>query len=354
MGATTVSDTYNALLTTTFRNMSKKMYDAITASNKLIYMLKKREGGYKRVSDLGFEKLIALNYENGSADSYSGYDELNVDPMDGITVSRWQWRQAAVPISISGREKRLNRGDSKTISLIQAKKQQAMNGIIEYVNKALLQGNGGTAIQTAKTSIVNGSTFCDPLPALVAYDPTAALTVGGIAQASNTWWQNQTFNSVSTTFAGFLKEMRRLYNLCQKGGGEGAEGAPNFTITDQSSFELYEAALAAAFRNTSYERADIPFSNVMFRGMPVTWDEFTPDIQGASATQSTTSGTMWMLNLDYWEFEVDKLTDFQLTDFITPENQDASTAQILWFGSVGIANRRKQGAMGGIDTTIAS
>lgn len=354
MGAIQVTDTYNALLSTTFRNMSKKMYDAITTANKLFYMLKRQEGGYKRVTDLGFEKLITLNYENGSADSYSGYDELNVDPMDGITVSRWQWRQAAVPISISGREKRLNRGDSKMINLIQAKKQQAMNGIIEYVNKSMLQGNGGSAIQTPKTSLVNGSVFIDPLPALVAYDPTAALTVGGIAQASNAWWQNQTLNSTSATYVAFLKELRRLYHLCSKGGGEGAEGTPNFHIMDQGSFELYEASLAAAHRNTSYERADIPFDNILFKGKPATWDDFVPDVQGGAAAQSTTSGTWWMLNLDYWEFEVDKFTDFQVTDFVQPENQDASTAQILWFGSGGVSNRRKQGVAGGIDTTIAA
>jgi len=36
------------------------------------------------------------------------------------------------------------------------------------------------------------------------------------------------------------------------------------------------------------------------------------------------------------------------------KSQDAKTAHILWYGGIGISNRRKQGVMGGIDTTLTS
>ncbi len=34
--------------------------------------------------------------------------------------------------------------------------------------------------------------------------------------------------------------------------------------------------------------------------------------------------------------------------------QDAKTAQILWYGTVGVNNRRKHGVLSDIDTTITA
>ena len=86
----------------------------------------------------------------------------------------------------------------------------------------------------------------DPLPLLVSYGGTG--TVGGIAAGTETWWKNQTVDDSSTTFAGFLKALRNMYNLCSKGGGGGA-GSPDLHLSNQDTFELYESALAALHQN---------------------------------------------------------------------------------------------------------
>ena len=223
-------------------------------------------------------------------------------------------------------------------------------GLQTFFNQSMLQGSGGSAITTPYTSAMNGSTFIDPLPLQVKYDPTTSTTIGNLNQSTYTWWRNQLFNSISTTYAGFLKELRRLRNLCSKGPG----GSPDLHLTDQFSYELYEAALAASHRNPSYQTADIPFANVDFFGKPVVWDEFTPDVQGGSATQSSSSGTWWMLNSKFWGLKVHSETNFAPTPFVTPENQDAKTSHLLWLGAMGCSNRRKQGVMGGIDSTLTS
>jgi len=152
----------------------------------------------------------------------------------------------------------------------------------------------------------------------------------------------------ATTFVGFLKQLRNLRNNCSKGPG----GPPNLHITTQGTEELYEAALAAAHRNPSYQVADIPFDNVAFYGKPVTWDEFVPDWKNGTVTQ--TKGSWVMLNTQFWGVRVDKETNFAPTPFVTPENQDAKVAHILWYGAIGVSNRRKQGCGGGIDETIAA
>lgn len=352
MPPSAVTYDYDALLSTTLNNYHRTLVDNISKTNALMFYLMKKTGGrgYKLVSDIGDRMQLPLMYELGNADSYSGYDTLDVTPMDGITSAFYDWRQASVPIAISSLEEKKNRGEARILSLLESKTTQAEMGIKEFFNKRLLLGAGGATITTAYSSPINGSSFIDPLPLLVKYDPTTSTVVGNINQATYSWWQNRTFNSISTTFAGFLKELRQLRLYTSRGPGDG----PDLHLVDENTYTLYEQALAVQHRNPSYQKADIPFDNIMFYGSPVTHDELVPDVQGGSETQSTTSGTWWMLNTQFIGCKVDRETNFTNTPFQKPENQDAKVAHILWLGGIGVSNRRKQGVMGGIDTTIAS
>ena len=340
---------YDGLLSSTLFNYRKKFEDNISTANAFFHKIKKN-GGYKTLGSIGERMAMPLMYELGSADSYSGYDQLDVTPMEGFTTAFFEWRQASIPISISGREERINKGEEQIVNLLEGKVKQAELGIQEFFNKKLLQGNGGTSITTPYTSSRNGSVFVDPLALQVAYDPTAALSPGNISQLTYTWWRNQFKNSGATTYAAWKKELIQLRNNCSKGPG----GVPDLYLSDQHTYELYNAALAAAHQNPSYQSADIPFENVAFFGKPWTWDEFVPDAANGSVTQSTSSGTLYMLNTKFWGVKVDASCNFSTGPFVKPENQDAKTAQILWMGGVGVSNRRKQGVMGSIDTTITS
>lgn len=349
MPPTALTLTYDAILSTTLFNYRKTLEDAISTTNAfLFYLMKRVRGGYKTISELGDRMMMPLMYELGVADSYSGYDILDVTPADGITSAFFNWAQATVPISISGLEEKKNRGEERIINLLESKTKQAELGLQEFFNKRMLQGAGGSAITTAYVSAMNGSTFVDPIALQVAFDPTASVSIGNINQNTNAWWRNQFKDMNATTFVGFLKQLRNLRNNASKGPG----GPPDLHVTTQGTEELYEAALAAAHRNPSYQIADIPFDNVAFYGKPVTWDEFVPDAKNGTVTQ--TKGSWYMFNTKFWGIRVDKETNFAPTPFIKPENQDAKTAHILWLGALGVSNRRKQAVGGGIDETIAS
>jgi hypothetical protein len=344
MAPSSLSLQYDAILTTTLFNWSKTLLDNISKSNYFIYyLMKEASNGWEKVDSLGDRAAFPLMYELGAADAYSGYDVLDTTPTDGLTSAFYDWRQASVPIAISGIEELKN-------SLLDAKTKQAELGLIDFVNKSLFQGAGGSSITTAYTSSVNGAQFVDPLPLLVNYDPTDSLAVGNINQLTHSWWRNQSTDSTSTTYALFQKELRKLKNNCGKGPG----GLPNAYISDQSVAELYEASLAVNHRNPTYTKADLPFENILMFGKPLTWDEYVPDVQGGSVTQSTTSGTLFALNMEFWKVKVASSRNFSMTPFVKPENQDARVAHVLFAGAACVGNRRKQGVMGGIDTTIAS
>ena len=351
MAPSALTTQYNDLLSTTLNNYRRTLEDNISRTNAVLWYLKnKTEGGYELVSTIGDRMQVPLMYELGQADSYSGYDVLDVTPMDGITSAFWEWRQASVPIAISALEEKKNRGEAQILSLLEAKTKQAEMGIQEFFNYRLLNGAGSSSITSAYTSPVNGSSFIDPLPLLVKFDPTSSTVVGNINQLTYSWWRNRFSNSGGGTYSAWLKELRVLRIQCSRGPG----GSPNMHVTDENVYALYETALAASHRNPSYQKADIPFDNVAFYGKPVTYDERVPDVSGGSETVSASSGTWFMLNMDFLKIKVDRETNFAPTSFKTPENQDAKVAQILWLGGIGTSNRRKHGVMGSIDTTITS
>ncbi len=276
--------------------------------------------------------------------------------MDGLTAAFYNWTQLAGSVSISRIEERKNAGEYQMLDLLEEKSNQTMDGIKDKFLKALLQGNGvnsATQITTAYTSPTNGSTFLAPLPLLIGQTPTSG-TVGAIAcnvsEDGISWWANQKLASTDTNYASFLKDLSKLYNNCSKGPG----GGPDMHLVDQSTAEFYEAALRSQNRFTDYTRADIPFDNVAFRGKPVVWDEFMSNWSGATTVQSTTQGTWVMMNSKFLQVKYDAQTNFITTPFVRPENQDAKTAQILWYGTVGVNNRRKHGVLSDIDTTITA
>lgn len=342
---------WDSIASTTLFNWSKTLPDNIGTNNALIYWLREQSDQYKLVDELGQFMVMPLRYENAAADTYSKYDPLSVTPIDGLTASLWNWRQASAPIVISEFERKQNSGKARMFDLLSTKQDQAEDGMREFFGQALMRGNGvnGGNLYDAYTSTSNGSSFIDSLPGIVAYDPTASRSIGNINQATYTWWRNKTYaGNAFTTFAGFLKGLRKLYNDCSKGPG----GAPDFSLCDQGTFELYEAALAVYHRNTSYAKADIPFENLKFRGATIMWDEYVPDVY--NNTVAITNGSLFMLNSKFLQIKAHRATNFSVTDFRIPVNGDSRVAHVLVILGIGTSQRRKHGVMGRIDTTIAS
>jgi len=333
---------YDALLSTTLFNYRKEIEDNISTENALFWWLKnKREKGMRGVDNIGERIQIPLMYELGRADFYSGYDLLDVTPMDGITSAFYDWTQMSVPVSISRKEERQNSSEAQILDLLETKIEQAEMGIQELFGKALLQGNlpNGGSPNTNYVSTSNGSSGFDPLGKLIQRDPTSALVVGNIAQNTYSWWRNQVkdFNGITTNI-GLLNALRNLYNNCTKGPGKN----PDLGVFDQASYELYETALAAAHRNPSYVDANIPFENIKLKAATLVWDQFVADHYTPGALGSNL-GTLLLINTKFIEIRYDKQTNFISTPFQRPVNQDAKTSQILWMGATCTSNRRKNG-----------
>ena len=343
----------DAVFSTSLANYHKTLVDNITKSNILFYEMKKK--GLWESEDGGTHIHIPLMYALSTPDSYSGYDVLSTDPTDGVTAAIYQWAQAAVPCSISGLEEIQNR--QKIVSLIKTKIEQAEMGFKEWFTKAFLQGSllsGGSSLSTPYVSPVNGSSFINPILNLVGYDATPvgdqsdiAMTVGGLAQATYSWWKNWVIASGATTYAGMLLEWDKMYDLCSRGPG----GPPDIIWCDEITKRLLNAAYYAKFQTHLREEGNYPFDALKFRGAKVVCDEFIPDAESAT-TSTATYGTAFFLNSSFLKMKYDSGHNFVPGDFRSPINQDAKVKQIIWAGQAVVSNRRKMGVIGKIARTL--
>jgi hypothetical protein len=312
---------FDAIASTTLKNYRKSLEDNIFNAMPLLAWL--MSGNRKRVLNGGETIVEPLMYgKNTTVKSYSGYETLDTAAQEGISAAEYNWKQVAGSVTISRKEERQNSGESQLINLLTAKIKQLEMSIRDALSTMLFGDGTG-----------NGSKDYLGLQAIVADTPTTG-TVGGIDRSTETWWRNRYGTSAqsATAFDTLLGNMRTRYNDASKGSDH-----PDFAIADQTVFEGYESLLVSNERFVDTKTGDAGFENLKFKGLVLMFD----DVMSGG-------GRLYMLNSKYLSWVVDKETDFKMTDFVRPENQDAKTAQILLMGNLTASNCENQGVITGI------
>ena len=168
------NSTFTELVSTTFRKHSKEIKDNLSTRNAFLKYMNRR--GNTRKVDGGLTIATPLDYAaNGTYQRYSDWDTLNIAQSDVITAAEYNWKQIALNVVASGRELRINSGETQIINLAKAR---IKNAIRTFNNNFCsdLYSDGSL------TNQING------LQAIIA--DTNTNTVGGID--ANTWsfWQN--------------------------------------------------------------------------------------------------------------------------------------------------------------------
>lgn len=303
------------LLTTSLANLLPGIKDNVFKSNPVLNWLYagrnaiKRRGG----ASISHGEMYGIN---STAQSYQRYDQLDTTPQDGLTRDQWSWAQYAATVTIDGFLERVaNSGDWKIEDILDAKKLQAQESLELLLEQHFFQAIPGSKDLRSLASIIASSG-----------------TEGGINGTTNTWWASQTKASGSWAAQG----PSDLTNLINTVAFQNPAGNPELLVSDQTSFEAYQNSLRAFERLTDNKMEDIGIVNLKFMNIPWT---FSP--QG-------TSGVIYALHSAALEFIVNTDTDFLLTPFVMPTNQDARTAKILLAAGLVSGNRRKLGKMTGV------
>ena len=194
------------LYSTTRANRDMPLADNVTNHNAFLYLLDK--GQYIKNANGGRDLTEPLLYgEYSNAKWYDGYETFTVDTSEEVvTAAVYEWKQLGGFAFISGKEEHMNVGKHAAVDLVTAKDE----GLIATLkNKA--------AIALYNDGVTDPKAW-GGLQYLIADDPTAAGTPGGIDQAAEAWWRNQTSGDVGgITATNIQGEMNSMYLATLRG-----------------------------------------------------------------------------------------------------------------------------------------
>ena len=226
-----------------------------------------------------------------NANSYSGYEVLNIAPNSPVSSASFDFKQYAGAISMSGLEMLQNSGKEAIIDLMDGRMQIAEKQLMNRIDYDCYQDGTG-----------NGSKNITGLALAIPDDPTTG-TYGGISRSSFGFWSSQYYRgvtdggaAVSATNIG--QYMTTLSLRCVRGSDK-----PDLFIASSNYYGFYVNSLQAIQRvnsSTGSGSAGTGFPSLKFYGGGIEADVVLGGgISGAvSATQSTSGATashMWML-----------------------------------------------------------
>lgn len=296
--------TWDNISAITSKKWVPKLVDNIFDSNPFFQRCRsknmlKLDGGTSIMRPLEY----AANSNNGW---YSGADTMLVNSSEEITAAEYQWRQAYVSIMITGTEELKNAGDSAKLKLVQAKTKNAQRTMEDILGTALFNaGTAAKALHGLRHVVDQGN------------------TVGGIDQATNSWWQAQ---EDSTSTVTTMSALQVLFNNCSIGND-----SPTLGLTTRSIYNYYYNLLQPAQRFQDKDTARGGFTSLMFNAVPIIVDSHCP------------ASHLFFLNEKYIDLTVHKDFNFKNEPFAKPINQDVRVSKILFAGQFCSTNNRMHG-----------
>lgn len=314
------NSTFTELVSTTFRKHRKEIKDDLSNRNALLKYIMKR-GNYLK-EDGGLSIVCPLDYaENATYQRYSDWDVLDISQSNVISAAEYQWRQISISVVSSGRELRINSGDSRIVNLAKGKIKNALRTFKNNFSSDLYSAG-------SLSNQING------LQAIVA--DTNTNTVGGIDASTWTFWQNTVYdasvNSVTpsaTTIENGL--MLPLWLSIDRG----PDDQPDLIVADNTYYSYFEGSQTSLKRYTNSDSVSGGFDTLRYKHADVLFD----------GNSGIPTAHMYMLNTNYLQLVVHQDADMEIMEDMRPINQDGSVTPILWMGNLTCSNRKMQGVI---------
>lgn len=311
------NSTFTELVSTTFRKHRKEIKDNLSNRNALLKYINKR--GNTRKEDGGLTIATPLDYAaNSTYQRYSDWDTLNISQSDVITAAEYQWRQIAINVVASGRELRINSGDSRIINLAKGRIKNAIRTFNNNFSSDMYSSG-------SLTNQING------LQALIA--DTNTNTVGGIDASVWPFWQNTVFdasvNSVTPSATTIENGMMLPTWLSVD---RGPDDQPDLIVMSNDWYTFFESSQVSLKRYTDEMKAGAGFVTLKYKNADVLFD----------GNSGIPASHIYMVNTNYIELVVHQDADLNIMDEMRPVNQDGEVIPILWMGNLTCSNRKQQ------------
>jgi hypothetical protein len=314
------SPNLSEIITTTLRNRSGKLADNVTKNNAILLKLSSK--GRVKPASGGRTIVQELEYaENSTFMYYSGYEPLNVSPSDVITAAEYDWKQAAVAVTISGLEELQNASDEKVIDLLESRIGNAEKTMSNQIAIGMYANGTGSSGKE-----IGG------LQLLVADVPGSG-TVGGINRLTYSFWRNYVQTGTAATSANIQSLMNGVYLNISRGRDH-----PDLILADNLHYKLYLESLQTIQRVTNTDLASAGFDNLKYMSADVVYDG---GIGGGCPANH-----MYFLNTDYIYYRPHSARNMvPIGGERMNTNQDAIVKLIGWAGNMCLSNASLQGVL---------
>lgn len=266
-------------------------------------------------ADGGASLLEPVSYPgNDQFAYYSGFEALSVSKTEVISSAEFNWKQAAVPVAISGLDMRKNNGASQIFDLL----GQQITVAERTMSNNLADGafSDGTG---------SGGKQIGGLQLLVADDPTTG-TVGGIDRSTNTWWRSFSFDATTTGGAAASATNIQGYMNTVALNVVFNRDFPDLVVADANYFNFYWQSLQAIQRITSESSAAAGFETLAYYGpggrAAVMYDSSAP------------TNHMYFINSMFLRLRPHSQANMSPTPQKSAVNQDATVVHILFQGNL--------------------
>jgi hypothetical protein len=325
------------IIATTIQSRSGELADNLTNNNALLARLR-RKGNVRTVSggNVIFEEIMYNDPSTVNANSYSGYELLNVAPNSPISAAQFNFAQYYASISMSGLEMLQNSGKEQIIDLLEGRVKVAEAQLLNRISQDIyLDGTG------------NGGKNLTGLGAAVPDAPNTG-TYGGIDRATWAFWRPVKFSGTTdggsaVSSANIMAYMTRLAIQLVRGRDK-----TDLIVADNNYYALYAQALQAIQRVTSdgsENGVGAGFQSLKFYAGGASADVVL-DGGVYQGTTGATSNHMWFLNTDYIHFRPHRDRNFvPLGGERQAVNQDAIVKLIGWAGNMTTSGSMFQGVL---------
>jgi len=331
------------IIATTIQNRSGELSDNVTNNNALLRRLKSK-GNVRTFSggNVILEEIVYTDSTTINANSYSGYEVLNITPNSPISAAQFSIQQYAGAITMSGLEMLQNSSKEAIIDLMEGRVKVAESQLMNRIDyDCYLDGTG------------NASKNITGLAAAVPDTPTSG-TYGGISRSSFAFWQSESYSGATdggaaVSAANIGNYMTALAIRLVRGNNK-----PDLFIADNTYYQFYVNSLQSIQRvnsDSGSATAGVGFPSLKFYGGGMSADVVLGGgVSGAISSTVSTSGAtaahMWALNTDYLFFRPHRDRNFvPIGGERQAVNQDAIVKLIGWAGNMTCNNSSLQGVL---------
>lgn len=324
---TAVSD----LIATTIEQRSKTLADNLTDNNALLLKLKQR--GNSRPFSGGriiYEELMYEDSATVNANSYSGYELLNIGVNSPISAAQFDIKQYSAAVTMSGLEMLQNAGEEAFIDLMESRIKIAEANLMNRIAADLYGDGTGNAGKN-----ITG------LQAAISATPSSG-TYGGIDRATWAFWRNVAVDASTLAITPSSTTIQGLMNRVIVQQVRGTD-RPDLIVFDSNFYRHYLESLQANQRFMDEKgSAGAGFTSLKYYGAGGSCDVVLDGGIGGNCP----TDTGYFINTKYLHWRPHSARNFvAIGGDRQSVNQDAVVRHIGWAGNLTCSGAQFQGVL---------